>query len=300
VLDTAPIPWSAEHGIAVSADGERLYLGGSSKIAVIERETRSLITELPYRSEDCVGISPDNRMVAVAAGGLHLLSTDDYHVMFEDTEPVLHCEFSSDSRTLYCARKGTDLVYQVDLTDPAYPVTLTSTGNGWVYFVIPTPDESKLLLYKNMGSGVFAFEVFEKASDSIIFRDIFTPGYGTLAMTPDGRYAFYTSPGSIFMESPPLLGFKVFDIRANAIDTVIEDPDFFREISDDGQGFWMAPPALLAVSPDSRWLGIIGGVQTVYFAAYLYNIQNKGLFFRVVPGDGPISCFANTATQNAR
>jgi hypothetical protein len=295
-VDSVTIPWVARHGISVSADGRRLYLATAHTIVVVDAETLSMITELPYQSDDWVGVSPDDRLLAIAYGGLHVLSTDDYSVVFQDTIPVLHCEFSSDSRTLYCARKGTDSVYQVDLTDPAYPVTLTSTGYGWVHFVIPTPDESKLLLYKNVGSGTFAFEVYEKALDSIIFRDLFRPGYGTLAMTPDGRYAFYTSPGSILMGAYPLLGFKVFDIRANAIDTVIEDPDFFgnREYP-----YWLAPPTTLAVTPDSRWLGSVGG-GAARFVAYSYDILKKKPVTRLVPPGGALPFYSNISAQKVR
>jgi hypothetical protein len=289
-IDSVPMLWGAREGISVSADGQRLYLADRNEIRVIDSEDKSLVTTLPYQPDDWIGISPDNQYIAIANGGLHVLRAVDYQPVFEDTIPVIHCEFSSNSKTLYCACKGTDLVYTVDLADSTYPVTLKEGAGGLVRYVVPTVDEAKLLLYVSYGTWISGFEVYDVARDSIIFRDVLVPGYGHLAKTPDDKYAFYTSPGRTATDPPPSLAFKVFDIQANAVDTTVEEPAFFSDST------WYAPPNLLAVTADSRRLAIIGG-QMALSAVYLYDIKQRRLVLRKTPTPVSYPIYGNIASQ---
>jgi hypothetical protein len=289
-IDSAVIPFNAREGITVSADGRRLYLADRNQISVINAEDYSLITQLPYQPDDPVGVSPDNQLIAIANGGLHLLRSQDYSPVFGDTVPVIHCEFSADSKTLYCAQKGTQNVYRVDLSSQPYQVSSIRVTDGLVYYVIPTADESKLLLYNQFGTFQFAFQVYNLIEDSIVFTYFMSPGYGQIAVTPDDKYAFFTSPGRSGTDppGPPILG--VFDIQANTIDTVIEDLSFFSDST------WAAWPNKLAVTPEDRFLGILGGSLGLR-VIYLYDIKKRSLVFREAWG-GSNHVFNNISAQS--
>jgi hypothetical protein len=95
-LDTFMIPAHALWQLAVSADGKRLYAHGEESIGVVDIETIELLEELPYVGE--IAFSPDNQLVAIQGFGLHILSTTDYSVFFEDTISVSGGCFSRDKQ----------------------------------------------------------------------------------------------------------------------------------------------------------------------------------------------------------
>ena len=270
-MDTAMLPASAQRGITLSADGKRLYLAARTYVSVVDVATNTVITTLPYSSGDWVSVSPDNRLLAVPSSGLHLLDAATYEVVFEDTIPVLHCEFSRDSKRLYCAEGGTDRVYEVDLTDSAFTVTSTDVGNGTVYYVVPTPDEAKLLLYRRLGTWVYSFEVYDVAQDSIIFSEAFAPGGGRVAVTPDGKYGIYTYPGVTGTDPPPPGTFTVFDIATNEIHAKVSIFDYVDSFGA------AVPPIHPAFTPDGRWLVLSGGSQMLQQALFLYDLQDEKL-----------------------
>jgi hypothetical protein len=199
-VDSATIPWEANWGITASADGGRLYLATDSNVVVIDPDTRAVLTELPYQRSRSVVVSPDNHLVAITGNDLFVLRTSDYSVLFSDTDMTEYGHFSSDSRTFYCAAGWSTstpgFVYKVDIANGQFPVERLPIADGGVVHVVPSLDETKLFLYLNIpGLWHWAFEVYDVAADSIIFRDILIPGGGEIAMTHDGRYVFYTNPG---------------------------------------------------------------------------------------------------------
>jgi len=291
-VDSIEIPWRPREGITVSADGKRLYLAQRACLVVVDTDSLNLIAELPYRPDDPVGVSPDNQLVAMANNGLHILNAEDHSVVFQDTTPVIHCVFSADSKTLYCAGKGSNFVYKVDLSDATYPVSRKEFGDGMITYIVPSPDECKWFLYWSLGTWTSAFEVYDVLNDSIIFREGLTPGYGQIAISPDGKYAFYTNPGRSATDPPAPPAFTVFDIESNAIDTVVSDIDFFSDST------WVAHPNWLAVTPDSRWLAILGGSLALR-VLYLYDIQKGQLVHREDWG-GSGHVFSNVSVQNAK
>lgn len=290
-VDSVDIPWQTREGITVSADGKRLYLADRYKVTVINSKTYDLIAELPYQPDDWVAVSPDNRLLAIANGGLHLLSTPDYKVVFVDTIPVIHCEFSSDSKTLYCARKGTKSVYQVDLVDSTYAVTLIEAASDLLYYVVPSIDQRKLFCYVHYGLWTYGFEVYDVLLDSIVFRDVLVPGAGQIAITPDGRYAVYTNPGISGTDPPPPGTFTIYDIQANNIYDSVSTIDYVH------------PPCIcaantMAVTPDGKWLVTLGGIQLSQQVLYLYDLQREDLVDYVDLGRGVV--LTNTSVQKVR
>ena len=295
-VDSIDIPWEPKEGITVSADGKRLYLAQRNSVVVVDTDSLSLIKELPYEPDRPVAVSPDNQLLAITGDDLFILRTSDYQVIFSDTDRTANGRFSSDSKSFYCAAgwspDSRGVVYKVDLTDSLFPVTRQPFADGGVVHVIPSMDESKWFLYLTVQTWISAFVVYDVFKDSIIFREVLTPGYGHIAISPDGKHAFYTNPGRSSTDplAPP--AFTVFDIVSNAIDTVVSDIDFFSDST------WVAHPNWLAVTPDSRWLAILGGSLALR-VLYLYDIQKGQLVHREDWG-GSGHVFSNISVQNAK
>ena len=288
VIDSIEIPWEPDEGVTVSADGERLYLAQRSSVVVVDTDSFSLITELPYEPRLWPAVSPNNEYLAITGLDLHILSTSDYSLVFSDTSGVWSGHFSANSETFYCLSNG---IYRVDLADTLYPVVRTPISDGTVTKVIPSEDESLWFMYKRLPSlWTSAFEVYDVLQDSIIFRQVLVPGFGQIAITPDGSTVFYTNPGRSSTDPPVMPGFTIFDVDANMIDTVVEDIDFFTGSN------WMAHPNQMVVTRDGRWLVILGGSLGLR-VLYLYDIEKRELVFREAFG-GSGHVFTNLSVQS--
>jgi len=133
-IDSSDVSWSAQEGITVAANGDRLYLAERSYITVIDTDSLQLVATLPYAPDNAIGVSPDGALIAIANGdGLTVLRTEDYGVEFSDTLSVWNCEFSSDSKSVYCGCRGTEGVYYVDLTDTTRAGECLDVGEGASY-----------------------------------------------------------------------------------------------------------------------------------------------------------------------
>ena len=292
-IDSVNVPYEIRSGITVSADGKRLYLGLRSSVVVVDAESFKFITELPYDPFSAVSVSPDNEYLAITGDDLYILRTSDYEVVFSDTDKTEHGRFSSDSRSFYCVAGWTSgipgFVYKVDLSDGSFSVQRKSFAGVGVFRVVPSLDETKWFLYLNVGLWTSTFEVYDVLEDSITFRQVLIPGLGDLALTPDGRRIYYTNPGS--GNGPTgLLGFTIFDVNTNVIDTVVEDADFFTGPT------WAAHPNLLAITPDGRWLAMIGGSMAL-LVPFLYDIDKRELVYIDGLSDGLNHVYSGLSTQ---
>ncbi|MCX6834141.1 MAG: hypothetical protein NTW07_03240 [candidate division Zixibacteria bacterium] len=272
-VDSAAIPWEANWGISASADGKRLYLATDSNVVVIDPATRGVLTELPYRRSWSVVVSPDNRLVAITGDDLFILRTSDYSVLFSDTDMTEEGRFSSDSKTFYCAAgwstTSTGFVYKVKLACGQSLVERLHIPQGGVLYVVPSNDETKLFLYVRYRTWTCGFEVYDVAADSIIFRDILVPGAGEIAMTSDGKYVFYTNPGVSVTDPPPPGTFTIFDVVKNQIHDTVSAYDYVPPT------WCTCPPNTMAVTPDDRWLVMLGGAGLGQFVMYLYDLRKE-------------------------
>jgi len=297
VIDSVEIPWEPHEGVTVSADGERLYLALRNSIVVVDTDSFSLITELPYAPRFWPAVSPNNEYLGITGDDLYILGTSDYSVVFSDTDLTEFGRFSSNSKSFYCnagwSPDSRGIVYKLGLSNSPFSVERQVIEDGGVFQIVPSIDDTEWFLYLRLPPlWTWAFEVYDVALDSIIFRDVLTPGAGQLAITPDGQTVFYTNPGRSSTDplAPP--AFTIFDIGANAIDTVVEDIDFFSDST------WLASPNNMVVTPDGRWLVILGG-SLAQFVVYLYDIQKRELVYRqdFDFGDGKGHLFTNLSVQ---
>ncbi|MBN1211104.1 MAG: hypothetical protein JXA92_00875 [candidate division Zixibacteria bacterium] len=255
--------------VMLSADGKILYFNNEDSYLAVNAADMSVIAELPGY---VWGVSSDNRFIAVSNNGVKILRTSDYSVFFEDSTVTAHSGvFTCDGKRYYSSTSNR--VYRVDLSDSNHSVTQFEFTDGGVVQVIPSIDETKLFLYIGIRTWLSAFEVYDILEDSIIFRDYLVPGYGHMAISPNGKYVFYTNPGRSGTDPSHLFGFIIFDVEANQIDRVVVDTNFFTGPN------WGAPPGLPVVTPDSRWLVMLGGILN-YGILYLYDIQTGELVHR--------------------
>ena len=271
-VDSVAIPWEANRGITASADGKRLYLATDSNVVVIDPETRAVITELPYPRSWSVVVSPDNRLVAITGNDLFVLRTSDYSVLFSDTDMTEHGRFSSDSKTFYCAagwNYTSGFLYKVDFCGDHFPVERRRISPGGLIHIVPSIDETKLFLYVTYHTWTYGFEVYDVAADSIIFRDILVPGAGEIAMTSDGKYVFYTNPGVSATDPPPPGTFTVFDVERSEIKDTVSVYDYAPPTA------CLCAPFTMAVTPDDRWLVLLGGAGLAQFTLYLYDLRKE-------------------------
>jgi len=183
-------------------------------------------------------------LLAVIGEAFWLLDAHDYSLCYEDTVELMGGSFLRGS-SLFLGESERHL-HIVNTVDNTAMVREVGQSEPWSWDMAVTPDGRKLIQYLRFG-----FRVFDLFGDSTLFEEWFSPGEGFLAMTPNGRYAFYSNP------STPLGGigttsFKVFDIRNNRVLLEAETDSFARAHgSPYGLGFGVGR---MAVTPDNRWL----------------------------------------------
>jgi hypothetical protein len=218
---------------------------------VVALESHSEIDELPYTGN--LAISPDNELIAFLGDEMYILRTSDYSVFYHDTINTINGNFSGDGTRLYCIAPDSndwhrhiliiDLQNNFDKTKIPIPEYF-----GFLSYLIPAHDETKLYLSFSLGTFTSLFAVYDIQADSIIFDHILSPGAGRSVQTPDGRYVFYTNPGTLLDGPPPPSEFYAYDAENNeliVINTkgVVEGP----------LAAWL-PMGEVAVTPDGRWL----------------------------------------------
>ncbi len=243
-VDTLNIPYNSRAGFAVSADGSRLYLSDGIKTVVMTSDSFQVIAEIPYGGG--VSVSPDNRFVAIVGIGIVMLSTKDYSLVFSDSIPVMRGKFSRDSRTFYCISSPN--VIKVDIGNSTFDLTAKFFAGAALRWIIPSVDENKWILYRQFQTFGYLFEVYDVAQDSIVYQELLSPGAGDIEVTPDGRYVFYTNPGTLLFGPPPG-PLAVFDIERNSVIDTILTPSPVN-------GFMV--PRNLCITPDGRKLVVIG------------------------------------------
>ncbi len=242
---------------AVSADGERLYFSHEGAIHVVNSRTFETITVLNYAGD--VAVSSDNQLIAIAGDDIWILSVPDYSVIFHDTTAGRAAVFSSSCETFYCGSVPySPSVYVLDLQaeEPQLEERPLPYPELQLRKIIPSVDETKWLLYRKLRHDVFAFEVYDVGIDSLVFSHVFGPGYGDMAMTPDGRYVFYTSPGTLNSDMPPKVEIYVFDIETmRLIDGIPTSSPIQNGL----------PVGQLAMTPDGKRLLALGSRGTGQF-----------------------------------
>ncbi|MFH1686423.1 MAG: hypothetical protein ABIE70_02750 [bacterium] len=260
--------------ITVSHDGMRLYaLLNSQLVRIFEMPGLSVLGDISVAVGDPVIVSPDGQYFAIAGPDLYIYSTDDLSVVFHDTSQVRHNGvFAADGQTFYGMWSAGPLpgqyVYRLSLDSNPATTQTQYLIDGRPVQVLPTPDQSKWLLYKG-GGGSGGFLAYDALQNSVIFQHDLCPGLGEIVMTPDGRWAFYTNPGGGFYPLGESI-IRMFDIENNRV---------VEEIVTNAHGDSTAPAHCpiqqMVVTPDGRYL--VGLDYPGYNQLICYDITNRTL-----------------------
>ena len=116
-----------------------------------------------------------------------------------------------------------------------------------VLSVVPSVDDRKWFLVRRDRYNS-RFEVYDVASDSIIFREYLTWGGVDVEVSPSGKYAFYTEMGDLTTWPGPS-HFTVYDIECNRIRMLVSTIGILDGLN---PSYW--PLGEIAITPDGRWL----------------------------------------------
>ena len=278
--------WGQSVSPTVSHDGSLLYMPVRPEIYVYDTQTMNLVTMLEYETWFPIDVSANGKYIAFYRHGLFILNTDDYSIIYSDTTSDNCFSFSSSGNACYyfSYETGTEgtikIIKRVELDDSSYSVTSTLWEFGYPKQIIPSPNEDFWLVYSALGMWVDGFLVYDVALDSIIFDYLHSPGGGKLAMTPDGRYAFFGNPGGHLGGPVPRSGFNIFDIHKNEIEQFVVTDYFVDSLTPYAMG--VGP---MVVTPDNHWLiGLEGPTGDCMF---LYDIEARE--FRDYEGFGDLS-----------
>jgi len=247
VVDSIFLPYASFP--VVSADGKKLYIrdDATSSAAVLETDSFTVIEHLSYNSVR--GVSPDNKLIlAFKTGqGSFVVKTADYSPIYQDST-LWYGRFSSNSKRIY-TNSGDNVIHRIELSDSVFESAQFIVPFGEVRGFEPSRDESKIFYYLQTGIFSHHFAVYDIASDSVLFTELLTPGFGVLATTPDGRFVFYSNSGTMLGPTPGTPFITVYSVESNNVLTRITTAGLLEEPYQNG-----IPLGQLCVTPDGKWL----------------------------------------------
>ncbi|UCC45651.1 MAG: hypothetical protein JSU65_06955 [Candidatus Zixiibacteriota bacterium] len=254
-VDSLPIHADTRDGMRVSPDGRTLYMSNYYSVVALDLVGMSFSTVLARRAKFGVVPSPDGRLLAALGDDLDIYDLESMSLIHHDTNEVLNGCFAIDSKRFHVVAKtgGGQLphVYTVNLGS-GNQVTRTFFSQRAPRVIVPDSDSSHWYLIQSVGMFLDRFEVYDVSADSIIFADDLVPGNGRIAVSPDGRYVFYTNVGpflDIGQPDPPYT-ITVYDTETNQRVKEIRTVGVF------GNDTLETEMAVFEVccTPDGRWL----------------------------------------------
>jgi WD40 repeat protein len=250
-LDTIDLPFLAERGMTVSPDGSTLYVAGHDAVAAVDVATEEFTTVWNGFAGHGVTVSPNGKYLAVQGQDLRILDIESLSIVHSDTDETFLGVFSADSRRFYAPGGAVAQIYKVSL-DGSGMVSRSSFPNRLYTRLRLSEDETKWFLW-DAEECAGHFEVLDLLADSIVFSRRYAPGNARLALSRDGRWAFFTNPGLILdicdLSPNPLYTIEVYNVADNATATPIST----KVTTDAG----LPDSALIVdvvVTPDNRWL----------------------------------------------
>lgn len=260
-IDSFPVQIPSTGNIAVSPDGSRLYITAGSQTQVLETQTFTTVATIPYGSQWKYGgvvASPDGRWLAIYGYGLVVLDARNYSVMYQDTGDMINGVSSPDSR-YFMAGGGppsAEYVYQLDLRQPPYSV-VRKAFPGWVWKVIPSPDNLRWYIYATVGEFAANLYVYDVASDSVLHTQGLGAGYGDMCLSLDATILFFCSPGNGLVGPPNPSAFYAYNTISNKVTETIKTDSLVNQFGDTiSQG-----NQLFSETPDGRNLIVVGGMR---------------------------------------
>jgi len=271
LIDSFPAPYSTfQSAFTISANGKAMFIRPKNAGALIEYSLDSLvvIAEHPIIIKEHkspgwsqrISISPKNRYVDVFNGYLQIYSTSDYSRVFCDTVNIVGFGTFNYSGSAYMCG-STDSNYtetyirKIDLRDNCTE-TRWNTEYGFPNYVISDRYISRFYLYLRVYGDAHLFQVFDIASDSVIFGKSFCPGTGFMVRSPDGQYIIFSQLGTLISDCPRPRYFTIFDTWSceiyRQVDALVDSLGIVFPVGD------------LCITPDGKHLIGIGTVMGLF------------------------------------
>ena len=248
ITSSGPMVTSADGKLGYRSNSNDGYVRVVSLDSLRSGDTLQAVAILPLGN--VAAVSPDGQLIVSAKGGLSILRTSDYTEIHHDSS-LFGQVFSPNSKRVYGRTRGTYQAFKLDLSDSLHPVTIREFTGYLIYHIVPSPDETKWFLYMATYTHQL-FAVYDVEADSIIFSEAMWPGNGDLAVTPNGKYVFYTNPGNMF-EGPGDADVSIYNASTNQAEDRVTTTGLFEYPYDGG-----IPVGQMAVTPDGRWLVAVG------------------------------------------
>lgn len=265
LVDSVVFPAGSGSAMAISPGGSPIFLGNFTYLAVVSADSLELITRLPYNTNyQGIAISSDRRYVAVAGdSGLYILSGANYAELYHYPGTFFYATFSRDGSTIYCiSDDSANGVCRTSITSRGFQSEiLPKPDSGFLYRLIVSPDQATWYLMLKLGTYTSRLVVYDVEADSIKYSEDLVPGSGDLAMSPNGRYVFFSNPGTILNPPPQNTRLSVFDVRENQVIKTFALEDYVDE--DPPHAIVIGP---LAVTPDGEYLVCLSGPLGFEFA----------------------------------
>ncbi|MFH1700817.1 MAG: hypothetical protein ABIE07_09550 [Candidatus Zixiibacteriota bacterium] len=290
-LDSFDLPYNIlESGLAVSPDGETMYLAPDGYIVEVSLDSQEVVAEHPTGAVYGTGgirylhISPEGKYLAISLRRLYLFDLNDFSIVYEDTADeslYFRHNFTLDSKTLLYSHAienyGLDIV-EVNI-DNNFSANRRKYNYGHPRRIIASTDNRLWYLYSIVGPGTFRIQVYDKTIDSLIYGKTICPGYGDLEITHDGEYLIYSQPGNMQMHCIAPQYFTIFDIANNEI---YKQVDVFEDTL-----YAVFNPNELCITPDGNHLI---GTSQYYGQLFDYNLETEELTrIAIFGGQRPLS-----------
>jgi hypothetical protein len=247
-LDTINLPFVAEYGLAVSPHGDTIYAAGGDGVASVDVSTENFTLVWTGFATYGIALSPNGRYLAIHGDDLTIMDLATMTSKLTDTDATFRGVFAVDSRRFYAPTVAGAQIYEASLVGGGEVSRTSFQGRGYRSILV-SPDESKWFLY-DAEECAGRFEVLDRDADSILFSHRVVPGNGQMAVSPNGRWAFYTSPGMIedFCDDSPSYSVGAYGILRNEVATDIGTKVSVGGLSDS------AVIVDVIITPDSQWL----------------------------------------------
>lgn len=238
-----------------SGRSRRLFVPFADSVAVVNLGASTGSGIWPAPAEAGISVSGDERYLAVFGFQLVVLRLSDGKIVFQDTTNVLRGSFSPDERFLYAVwphGSGGRSVRQIDLADSSV-ADLGLLPNGGLPQIVASREVGRFYIYQSVGAYTYVFTHYDVMHDSALYTRQLQPGEGTMVVTPDEEFVFYTSPGSIISNgnaAPPWPFVGVYDCAGHYAVTDISTSGIYDST---GQTIDEAMKSL-QMTADGRWL----------------------------------------------